>query len=173
MNSQISRRQLARLGIGAVLGALELRPALALPVPAEKTYLTVSGKIANANDEKGAVFDRPMLEALGMHTIETTTPWYNGVVRFEGIMMESLMTAVGASGETVKAIALNDFTTEIPVADFARYGVLLALRRDGNYMPVRDKGPLFIVYPYDANAELHSQRFYSRSAWQLAALVVQ
>ena len=43
--------------------------------------------------------------------------------------------------------------------------VLLALKRNGAYMPVRDKGPLFIVYPYDSSPELKHQKYYSRSAW--------
>ncbi|MCC2664519.1 MAG: oxidoreductase, partial [Geminicoccaceae bacterium] len=45
------------------------------------------------------------------------------------------------------------------------YPVILALKRDGAYMPVRDKGPLFIVYPYDSSPELKHQNYYSRSAW--------
>lgn len=70
------------------------------------------------------------------------------------------------------AVALNDYTTELPIADFERYGVLLAMKRDGNDMSVRDMGPLFIVYPYDSKPELNAQQFYARSAWQVAKLVV-
>jgi hypothetical protein len=70
-------------------------------------------------------------------------------------------------------MALNDYTTEIPVDDFTKYNVILALKRDGEYMPVRDKGPLFIVYPYDSDPELRSQKYYSRSAWQVARLIVK
>jgi hypothetical protein len=51
--------------------------------------------------------------------------------------------------------------------------VILALKRDGEYMPVRDKGPLFIIYPYDNAPELRSQQFYSRSVWQVSRLVVK
>ena len=40
-------------------------------------------------------------------------------------------------------------------------------------MPVTDKGPLFIVYPFDSNPELKHQLFYSRSAWQLNRIVVR
>jgi len=87
--------------------------------------------------------------------------------------MQRLMQAVGASGESVTAVALNDYTTELPIADFERYGVLLAMKRDGNDMSVRDKGPLFIVYPYDSKPELKAQQFYARSAWQVAKLVVK
>jgi len=139
----------------------------------ERPILTVSGKIANTNKGDAAQFDRPMLEALGMSGFETTTPWYPGPVRFDGVRMDRLLEAVGASGDRMLAYALNDYTTELPVSDFAAYGVLLALKRNGEYMPVRDKGPLFIVYPFDSRPELKHQRFYSRSAWQLARLDVR
>jgi hypothetical protein len=114
-----------------------------------------------------------MLEALGMDGFDTGTPWYSGTVRFDGVRMQRLMQAVGASGESVMAVALNDYTTDLPIADFERYGVLLAMKRDGDDMPVRDKGPLFIVYPYDSKPELKSQKFYARSAWQVAKLLVR
>lgn len=171
MTAPLSRRMTLALGIGMAVAA---RPARAgLPLPAGKRILSVTGAISNTNDGDAAVFDRPMLEALGMDGFETTTPWYNGPVRFEGVRMQRLMQAVGASGEHVTAIALNDYTTNIPMSDFVRYGVLLAMKRDGADMPVRDKGPLFIVYPFDSMSELKSQQFYSRSAWQVAKLIVR
>jgi hypothetical protein len=144
-----------------------------LPQPTEAVILTVSGRIAVVNRGDTAQFDRPMLEALGTRAITTTTPWHDGRVTFEGVPMTRLMQAVGAQGDTVTALALNDYATDIPMDDFARYGVLLALKRDGAYMPVRDKGPLFIVYPYDSDPALRSRRFYSRSAWQVVRLVVR
>ena len=82
------------------------------------------------------------------------------------------MQAVRAEGEVVVAGSLNDYETKIPMNDFAQFGVLLALKRNGEYMPVREKGPLFIVYPFDSKPELKSQKYYGRSAWQLARLVV-
>ncbi len=47
------------------------------------------------------------------------------------------------------------------------------MKRDGNYMAVRDKGPLFIIYPYDSDPQLQSQTYYTRSAWQVAKLIVE
>lgn len=40
-------------------------------------------------------------------------------------------------------------------------------------MPVREKGPLFLVYPFDSKAELQAATFYNRSAWQLRALQIK
>ena len=144
----------------------------ALPQPAGKIILSIEGKISVTNAEGMARFDRPMLENLGLTSFTTTTPWYDSQVTFEGVRLDHLMDVVGASGEQLSVKALNDYTTEIPIADFARYRAILALRRDGAYMPVKDKGPLFIVYPFDSDPELKHQRFYSRSAWQVARMTV-
>ena len=114
-----------------------------------------------------------MLEALGMETVETSTPWHNGPVRFEGVPLDRLMKEVEATGRRVSVVALNDYASEIPVEDFSKYRVILALKRNGEYMPVRDKGPLFIVYPYDSNPEIKSQTYYTRSVWQVARLEVK
>lgn len=174
MNNRFTRRTLSILGAGmASMALLSPARAAALAVPVEKKILTISGQIASTNDGDTAVFDRPMLEAIGTDGFKTVTPWYGGEVRFEGVRMDALMRHVGATGDSVLATALNDFSTEIPVSDFSRYGVLLALKRDGNYMPVRDKGPLFIVYPYDSSPELKAQKFFSRSAWQVTKLLVR
>lgn len=149
-----------------------LASAASLPEPREEAILTISGNIANTNGDGVARLDRPMLEALGMTTLRTQTPWYETVVEFEGVPMKALMDYVGATGTTVTATALNDYQTTIPLADFEEFPVLLALKRDGEYMPVRDKGPLFIVYPYDADPALATDKYYSRSAWSVSELKV-
>lgn len=144
-----------------------------IDAPATKPILLISGNIENTNSADGAAFDLPMLEAVGVKTIETTNPWYEGRTVFQGVLLDKLMAYVGAKGKKVTAIALNDYVTTIPIEDFKRFDVLLAFKRDGNYMPVRDKGPLFIVYPYDSDPQLQSQVYYMRSAWQVSKLIVE
>jgi hypothetical protein len=51
--------------------------------------------------------------------------------------------------------------------------VILAIKRNGEYMSVRDKGPLFVIYPYDSSPDLKSQTYYARSAWQVAKIDVR
>jgi hypothetical protein len=147
--------------------------AQSLSAPAEKPILTISGKITTTNKDDTAQFDRAMLESLGMETIETTTPWFTGSVKFEGVSLDKLMKRVGATGERAAFVALNDYSSEIPVEDFAKHKVILALKRNGEYMPVRDKGPLFVIYPFDSKPELKTQTYYGRSVWQVAKIVVK
>lgn len=166
MNFSCSRRNFA-FSLAVIAGLATMGQAAAEP---GKPILTVSGKVGAPS---GVTFDREALEKLGLASIETTTPWHTGKVKFEGVPLKVLMKHVAASGDTVQALALNDYATSIPIDDFEKYNVILALKRDGEYMPVRDKGPLFIVYPYDSDPELNSRKFYSRSAWQVKELVVK
>jgi hypothetical protein len=144
-----------------------------LPAPTGELVLTVDGSIANTTDGSAALFDLAALEALGLSTVETSTPWTDGVVRYEGVLARDLMRHVGASGTKVVATALNDYLAEIPLSDFADYDVILALKADGKYLPIRDKGPIFILYPLDSDAALLNNTIYSRCVWQLAKLTVQ
>jgi hypothetical protein len=155
-----------------MVGAARVAAAV-LPRPQGKVVLTISGRISNANNGDKAEFDMPLLESVGIESFTTKTPWYRGPVTFSGVPMSRLLQFVGATGTNLSVTALNDYATDIPVEDFKTHPVLLATKRDGSYMPVKDKGPLFIVYNYDSNSELQHQRFYSRSAWQVVRMVVK
>jgi hypothetical protein len=173
--ASLSRRRLglSLLGLASLVLPVTSPRAEQLPMPKDTPILTVSGKIRNFNVADTAVFDRAMLEALGMRSFETHTPWYDEKARFEGPPMTKVLEAVGAYGERVQALALNDYATEIPISDFARFGTILAMKRDNVYLNVREKGPLFVVYPYDSDSELRQQKYYGRSAWQVAQLIIK
>lgn len=176
---RIARRSLiTTFGVAAAAAMIgnaeaQVRGQGTLQRPARRPILTVKGNISATNDGDVAIFDRAMLEEIGSATITTKTPWYDGPVTFDGVPMVKLMEAVGAKGQTLTAIALNDYSTDIPVADFSRFGVILATRRNGAEMRVSDRGPLFIVYPYDSDLELQNRLYYSRSAWSVAQLVIR
>ena len=147
--------------------------AQSLAAPSDKPILTVTGKITVTNKDGTAQFDRAMLEALGAASFSTATPWYKEVVKFEGVPLAKLLDAVGATGDRIVSVALNDYSAEMPIEDARKFGVILALKRDGEYMTVRDKGPIFIVYPFDSNPDLKVQKYYSRSVWQVARIEVK
>ena len=160
----------------ALLLALTTPAALAaepLPPPAGPVILLVSGAIEVTNSERGAEFDREMLEALGIAEIRTTTAWTDGVQQFEGVLLRSVLERVGAAGTTITGIALNDYRAPIPFEDAARYDVLLAGVMNGTALQVRDRGPLWIVYPRDTHSELQEPQYNDRWVWQLRELQVQ
>jgi len=171
----IRRRAVFGLAGAVAIAGATTRPARAagLAMPQGKVVLSVSGLIKQTNKDGAAELDMAMLEAIGTASFTTSTPWYNAPVTFSGVPLRKLLEFLGATGTTLTVYALNDYKTDIPIADTTTFPVLLATKRDGAYMPVRDKGPLFIVYPYDSDPNLKHQIYYSRSAWQVARMVVR
>jgi hypothetical protein len=94
-------------------------------------------------------------------------------VTFKGILLRDLMATVATKETSIIATAMNDYSVRIPVKDYTSYDVLLATRRDGEILTVRDKGPIWLIYPWSNNPNLKKQLFYSRSIWQLKAISVQ
>ncbi|MFN0182680.1 MAG: hypothetical protein ACKVQR_02565 [Aquabacterium sp.] len=151
-------------------------PALAMDAPTGPVVLNIAGRITLANGgtpgARLAQFDMGMLERLPTTSFSTRTPWYAQARRFSGPLLRDVLAAVGAQGPMVRALALNDYRVDIPVDDARRWDVIVARLIDERPMTVRDKGPLFIMYPFDRHAELRTPLYYSRCAWQLRALEV-
>lgn len=141
-----------------------------LPAVASDVILTIDGEIAGGVPVE---LTREDIEALGSSIIVTKTPWHDNAVTFEGVSLAVLLEKIGATGDSLAVVALNNYRSELPVEDIEKYGVILALKQDGAYMPVSDKGPLFIVYPFDSDAALNTEVFYSRSAWQVRSITVE
>lgn len=158
----------------AVLATLVAAPlAWALDPPKGKVVLSITGQVSQTNAAGRVDFDMAALDALPQHSFTTSTPWFKVPRKFSGPLLRDVLAAAGAQGSTLRAVALNDYKVEIPADDARRYKVLMATRLDDKPMPVREKGPLFIIYPYDDSADLRSERYYSRSAWQLRRLEVR
>lgn len=144
-----------------------------LPEPKGRAILTVSGKIGMKNRADTAAFDMAMIEALPQHSFTTRTPWYDRPVKFTGPLLSDVLDAVQAGGTTISAVAINDYKISIPADDARKFKMVMARLIDDKPISIRDKGPLFIVYPFDSAAELRSSTYYERSIWQLKAMEIQ
>ena len=173
----MSMRSLAGIALGLLLLLAAMSPAaealVPLPQPSGPVVLEVVGDIRNRNFEDAARFDRQMLEALGTTKLRTWTAWTDNVPEFEGILARDLLDAVGAEGTTLIASALNDYEVSIPIEELRRYPVMLALKMNGEYLKVRDKGPIWIVYPRDQYKQLQDSLTDKRWIWQLYKIEVK
>ncbi|WP_100199480.1 molybdopterin-dependent oxidoreductase [Acidovorax radicis] len=175
MHTSLSVARLVAQGLAmAVIAvAMTLPQAQALDKPTGTVVLTIDGAISQTNNGSQAQFDMAMLEKLPQHSFSTQTPWYPSAVTFTGPLLRDVLAAVGAKGKNITAVALNDYKTEIPIDDATRHDVIVARLMNNRPMRVREKGPLFIVYPFDTKAELRSELYYNRAAWQLHILRIR
>lgn len=161
-------------GLLALLAsALLVNAAEPLPPPSGPVILTVSGHIAVTNGDARARFDRTLLERLPQSTLTTETDWTDGPQRFEGVLLRDVMERLDAHGKEIVARAINDYKAVIPWNDLAAFPVLVALKRNGENMAIRDKGPLWIVYPSPARSPDRAGPHNLKMVWQLEQLNVE
>ncbi len=168
-----TRRETLLAGLGLFAGSAAPAARATQAVPAGPVLLEVSGDIGVTNVPGRMLFDRAMLEALPQTGFTTVTPWLDGPARFDGVAGATLLSALGARARAVHARALNDYSVTIPGTDFDPGGVLIAMRLDGAALPIRARGPLWIVYDYGSHRRFRDETYYSRSIWQLRWLDIR
>ncbi|PZR00224.1 MAG: oxidoreductase [Cereibacter sphaeroides] len=117
-------------------------------------------------------FDREDLEKMPQVSYRTSTIWTDGVLEFQGVPLRAVLEAVGVSEGMVVLSASNDYEAEIPVDTLTDDVPMIAMSIDGKLMSLRDKGPLWLVYPYDSATEYQSEVVYTRSVWQLERIEI-
>src|SRR5919204_5015229 len=142
------------IAAGSVLAVRAVAQPLAAPEGA--VVLSVGGRITRTNQGPRAAFDMPMLEALAQQNITTKTPWYKEPRKFTGPLLRDVLARVGADGATLRLTALNDYRIDVPFDDARRFDVLLARAIEDRPITVRERGPLFVIYPFDSDPALRN-----------------
>lgn len=128
--------------------------------------------IKDEKSHRSFTFSKKQIESLPKSTITTSTPWLPKTT-YSGVSVNFILKATGFRGERLRFHALNDYWVDIPMSDVDKYNIILANKRDGQDLKVRDFGPYFVVYPLDDHAsELSKPIYYSRSVWQVDQITV-
>lgn len=155
-----------RITLVAAVAALGLA---ANPAAADDSILTVAGPGLPSNGVKMTMAE---IEALPQKVFRTTTVWTEGQHEFSGVAVKTLLESAGLKGNEVQARALNAYVATIPMDEITDEAPIIATRIDGQHFPRREKGPLWIVYPYDKDPAYQTDTTYGRSLWQLESLTV-
>lgn len=130
----------------------------------DKIILTVT------HGESSEQYSLKQLDAFPQHDYETKTPW-TGRHTFSGPLLKDVMfKSDPVSPRVITARALNDYIVNIDLMLIEKYPVLLATRMDGNPMRIRNKGPIWILFPLDQSPELDTMDVHGQMVWQLEKL---
>ena len=92
---------------------------------------------------------------------------------FSGPSLKALIAFSGVTQGVIHAVAVNNYSVDINVADLTDKAPIIATRIDGKTFDVRHKGPLWVVYPYDASSDFRSEVTFANSIWQLTKIMVE
>lgn len=112
------------------------------------------------------------LDAMDQVTFSTSTIWTDDKVTFSGVPLKALLTELNTDGTSIEMVALNDYKVTMPLAELENDAPIIATRMDGETMSVRDKGPYWVVFPYDQDPKYRAETIYTFSIWQLKHLKV-
>lgn len=125
-----------------------------------------------AADDTNVIFNANAIAELPRIEFTTTTPWTMGTHSFSGPSLLSVLREAQADGTNIRLEALNGYSVELPVEQLNTTAPIVADRIDGRSLSIRDKGPLWVVYPYDSDLEFQTEVTYARSVWQLVSITV-
>lgn len=119
---------------------------------------------------KELTLQRSEVEALPQVEVVTRTPWTIGEQTFSGPSLGSLAALGSASVSEAHLTALNDYHASLPAEDWEKLGAILAVRRNGSLMEIKDKGPYWVIYPISADPKLDIQFYHGRMVWQVSSI---
>ena len=147
----------------------------AIPLPQEDKILTVSGNIKTTNQDDHIVMDIPTIESVGVveYTV-SVDPFADREIVYQGVLMNDLLDLwqVEEDATTLIMTALNDYQVDVPLELLRDYPVVFALKADGEYMSIADKGPAMLVFPYD-HFEFEQPGTNRYWIWQIKSIDVE
>ena len=91
---------------------------------------------------------------------------------YTGVSVKDFAQAIEARGNRIRLIALNDYSVTADVDQLVANGAILAHLRNGQPMPIADKGPVFVMFPFSSNAKLRADSIYVQAVWQLSRIEI-
>ncbi len=135
----------------------------------EDVYLSLT----NVSDGTVVNLTEDDLLAMEQFTVLTENEFVDGLAEFTGPLARDVIEFLNASDiGMLKLTAVNDYAVEVPMSDILEYDVIFAMAQNGTRFSVRDKGPIWVIYPMTENEELQDRVYNDRLIWQLVKVDV-
>lgn len=137
--------------------SLQAAPGLVLSAGGQQRVLELSG-----------------LEQLPQTTIVTTSPYFPGTEEFTGPSLRRVLSLLDLSGYTrVTLKALNSYQVSASLEELLALDAIVATRRNGKPMAVRDLGPFWVMLPLSDRPELDTLLNHRFMVWQLTHIELE
>ena len=116
---------------------------------------------------------REQLLQLPQTEITTVHPWSEGEFVYSGVTLQVVLEAMDLRiPPFVTIVALNDYKVVVPQEDFYNYQPIIAIKQNGEFMSVRDKGPYWLIYPLSSKPDINRTDFHAKMIWQIRDILL-
>ena len=113
-------------------------------------------------------FSREQLLLLPQKEISTSLPWLDGELVYSGVALQTVLETKDLTmASQVTFVALNDYKIAVPKEDFDDYQPIIAIKQNGQFMSVREKGPYWLIYPLSSTPDIDNTDFHAKMIWQI------
>lgn len=93
--------------------------------------------------------------------VDLYNPWEKREDKYEGVLLSELAKKYGKNTNSLKLIALDDYTIEFLKDEYENERIMIAFKVNDEYISVRKKGPMRIVYlDYDPSKKRYENNLY-------------
>ncbi|GHA29519.1 molybdopterin-binding protein [Oceanisphaera arctica] len=141
----------------------------------EPVVLTLYGDIQLDDRQYDRLdFTLSELQALPQADITTAHPWVTQAHHYHGVDLNRLMARLFGHRRVVSLYleALNGFSVAVDWPQISPFSPIIAWQEDERLMSRRNKGPLWLMLPYDRVPKVQQADFLHFMAWQLRVIRV-
>lgn len=120
-------------------------------------------------------FTAEQLLTIAPAELKTATPWDGDEppATYQGVYLADLFNLLEHTPEQIRAIALNHYAMDIPFQRAIDANAFIAVHENGRPMPIRDRGPYWLIFPFFADDQtLPIKDLTPWAVWQLNTLQV-
>ncbi|RGP36550.1 oxidoreductase [Pseudotabrizicola alkalilacus] len=107
------------------------------------------------------------LDSFDQHSFTTSTIWTTGLMEFSGPALTDVVASAGSGTGGLRLRAANDYSITLNPSMLEPRAPIIATRINGQTFTLRERGPLWLVFPYDAHARFRTEQIFAASIWQL------
>jgi hypothetical protein len=152
-----------------------IKPGESIPAPTGEVVLTIDGKINQTNVKNTLQLDMATLEKIGVVQYDVNDPFVKEKITYSGVLLSEILKAAGAdaSATTLTLRALDDYSTDMNIADADKWPILVATRANDEYMAIDKNGPLISVFPFDDFPEIDHLTYDALWVWSMHEITVK
>lgn len=112
------------------------------------------------------------LLALPQQTFKTHHTWSKVADEFSGPLLADVLDQVCPKASKLKLKAINDYQVDLDFNKIKQYEPILALSVNGERLTVRNKGPIWVMIPFDKYTSVPERSLDEALVWQLSSINV-
>ncbi len=127
--------------------------------------IKLTGNIALTTPKHIKVTD---IEQSSLTEYRVKDPYTKKDTTYKGVLLRDFVKKYGQRNiKKIIMLAIDGYRVEFLIDEWTRWDILLATRKNGSYMGIKEGGPARIVFPYHNSNDIDKVKSHPKWIWQI------